>query len=670
MSNPDLQKALRESEETYRNLFQNAQVGLFRTRISDGKILEANQQIAKMFGYPSREAFIAEYTTSNNYVDAGTRERMLREIRENGEIQNFEARFYRKDRKIFWASYSARIFPEKGWIEGVVEDIGERRKAEEALKERERQLHLMIENLPGFVYRCRYDHQWTMLYLSEGVYKVTGYTPEELIGNREISFNDLIRKDYQEIIWRAWEKAIKNKSRFEAEYPILNAGGEEKWVWERGRGVFDDQGQVLFLEGYIEDITDRKSVEKRYEILANNTTDVIWTMDMNLNTTYISPSVKELTGTDAEEYLTWPLEKRLVEEDIPHIKRLLEEEIRNDGLEGVNKQRTRLLEIRQKRNDGSSVWVEMNLRFLRNPEGEILGILGVTRDIEERKKSETSLKKIEWMLAKDRTGNDGQNHTASETAYGDLTSLNTHRLILDSVGEEVLQDIARDYLGLLDSSSAIYEKNGDYALGLFSSGWCRFLDASSRSNCQTEDNMEALGCKEWLCHRSCWDEASLPAIEQGEPVDIECHGGIHIYALPVRSGDEIIGAINFGYGDPPRDPEKLKEIAAKYQVPVHTLEKKAAAYESRPPFIVETAKDRLAAAAKLIGEIVSRKRIEEQLRQMNLELGSAIHHKTQELRERVEELERFQEATIEREFRMKELRDEINFLRARSSDTT
>jgi hypothetical protein len=234
----------------------------------------------------------------------------------------------------------------------------------------------------------------------------------------------------------------------------------------------------------------------------------------------------------------------------------------------------------------------------------------------------------------------------------------------------VLLDIARDYLGLLDSSSAIYEQNGDYALGLFSSGWCRFLDASSRSNCQTEDNKEALGCKEWLCHRSCWDEASLPAIEQGEPVDIECHGGIRIYALPVRSGDEIIGAINFGYGDPPRDPEKLKEIAAKYQVPVQTLEKKAAAYESRPPFIVETAKDRLAAAAKLIGEIVSRKRIEEQLRTINLELESAIHHKTQELRERVEELERFQEATIEREFRMKELRDEINILRARSSDRT
>jgi PAS domain S-box-containing protein len=541
MSNPDFQKALRESEETYRNLFQNAQVGLFRTRISDGKILEANQQIAKMFGYPSREEFIAEYATSNNYVDAGTRDRMLREIRKNGEVQDFGARFYRKDRKIFWASYSARIFPEKGWIEGVVEDISERKKAEEALKERERQLHLIIENLPGFVYRCRYDHQWTMLYLSEGVYKATGYTPEELIGNRELSFNDLIRKDFQEIIWRDWQKAIENKTRFVAEYPILNAGGEERWIWERGRGVYDEKGEVLFLEGYIEDIS-----EKKY--------------------------------------------------------------------------------------------------------------------------AETALKKLEWMLRKGKTTDDHRHSVAKEPAYGDLTKLNTSRLILDSVGEEVLSDIARDYMGLLDTSSAIYEKNGDYALGLFSSGWCHFLDASSRKNCQTDNDQEALGCEQWLCHRSCWEDASVPAMEKGEAVDIECNGGIRLYALPIRSGNEIIGAINFGYGDPPRDTGKLSEIAEKYQVPVGMLREKAGEYETRPPFIIETARDRLAAAAKLIGEIVRRKSIEEQLRQINQELESAVHHKTQELRERVAELERFQEATIEREFRMKELREEIEILKARSGD--
>ena len=131
---------LGESEETYRNLFQNAQVGLFRTRISDGKILESNEQLARMFGYDSREAFVAEYATAINYVDPDTREKMLDEIRNDGVLKDFEARFYRKDGSVFWARYSARIYPDKGWIEGVAEDITGRKRVEEEKEKLQKQL--------------------------------------------------------------------------------------------------------------------------------------------------------------------------------------------------------------------------------------------------------------------------------------------------------------------------------------------------------------------------------------------------------------------------------------------------------------------------------------------------------------------------------------------------
>jgi PAS domain S-box-containing protein len=137
------EERIRESEETYRNLFHNAQVGLFRTRISDGKVLESNEQLARMFGYENREEFIKEYITSANYVDPGTRERMVEEIKSKGYIENFEARFYRKDRSIFWARYSARIYPDKGWIEGVAEDITEQKKSEEQKKRRLAEFELL-----------------------------------------------------------------------------------------------------------------------------------------------------------------------------------------------------------------------------------------------------------------------------------------------------------------------------------------------------------------------------------------------------------------------------------------------------------------------------------------------------------------------------------------------
>lgn len=129
-----IEEKIKETEETYRNLFQNAQVGLFRTRISDGKILESNEQLARMFGYESREEFIKKYVTSQNYVDAGTREKMLKILKRDGVIKNFEARFYRKDKSIFWARYSAKIYPDKGWIEGVAEDITQLRLIEAKIK--------------------------------------------------------------------------------------------------------------------------------------------------------------------------------------------------------------------------------------------------------------------------------------------------------------------------------------------------------------------------------------------------------------------------------------------------------------------------------------------------------------------------------------------------------
>lgn len=136
------------------------------------------------------------------------------------------------------------------------------KKINAALNESERSKSVLLSNLPGIAYRCRYDRNRTMEFISEGCLKLTGYNNEALLYNHLISYNDLIVPEERETIWQAWEQAKASHRPVQLEYRIITADKKEKWVFEQGVFVYDNDNNIQAIEGLIIDITARKRAEE------------------------------------------------------------------------------------------------------------------------------------------------------------------------------------------------------------------------------------------------------------------------------------------------------------------------------------------------------------------------------------------------------------------------
>ncbi|MFO7767382.1 MAG: ATP-binding protein [bacterium] len=137
------------------------------------------------------------------------------------------------------------------------------RKASKDLLEARRVMETLLANIPGIAYRCRIDRHWTMLFLNGGCEELTGYAPEDLVGNRTVAYADLIHPDDRSRVRTGVEEAVERGEPFRVEYRILPRTGDEKWVWEQGRGVDPSGSDERLLEGIILDVTREHELERQ-----------------------------------------------------------------------------------------------------------------------------------------------------------------------------------------------------------------------------------------------------------------------------------------------------------------------------------------------------------------------------------------------------------------------
>ncbi len=186
---------------------------------------------------------------------------------QSGEIRSFsmDQRYIRPDGSIVWAHKTVAPIETENDRQFsyicLVQDITESKSFKDALTESERSKSVLLSHLPGLAYRCNYDPEWTMQYVSQGCYNLTGYPPESLLYNRDLSYNDLISPEYRQTLWEKWKQVLAERKQFKHEYEIITATGEKKWVLEMGQGIFNEKGEVEALEGIVLDISDRKAIE-------------------------------------------------------------------------------------------------------------------------------------------------------------------------------------------------------------------------------------------------------------------------------------------------------------------------------------------------------------------------------------------------------------------------
>jgi PAS domain S-box-containing protein len=460
---------------------------------------------------------------------------------------------------------------------------------------------------------------------SDEVYRIFGYDLQEFAVNYA-AFLDAVHPDDREMVNNAYSDSIQEgRDEYEIQHRIVRPKtGKIRTVIERCIHERDEAGTIVRSVGMIQDITERKRMEEALrektrflQNIIDTTSDLVSVTDMVGNFKFIGPS-HSILGYDQDSLVGRNVMELVHPDDYQETATAFAEFL-------ANREDGRKVEYRYLRADGNYIWLETVGKFILDDAGNPKEILFTSRDFTARKRAEGELKRIEWMLSRKPVSENDAQTEPHDQGYGDLTELNRDGVILKSIGHERLKSFANDYLELLGTSSAIYEIHGDYAFGIFASGWCRMMDRASRTLCSTPDNVEALNSGRWLCHESCWTDCSKEAIARRAPVDIECNGGIRLYAVPIFAGGNVIGAINFGYGDPPKDTEKLKMLADVYHINYDDLLREAMAYDSRPPYIIETAKKRLNSTAKLIGSMVETKQAVEALRESEARF-KALHN--------------------------------------------
>ncbi|RLC92241.1 MAG: hypothetical protein DRI39_08580 [Chloroflexi bacterium] len=231
--------------------------------------------------------------------------------------------------------------------------------------------------------------------------RLLGYSESELVGMDPMM---LVSPDDRSMVRENAVKMLKGMRTSPYEFRYVTRSGESKWVMETVSSIQYEGRQAAL--GYFMDITGLKETEwalreseRRYRLLAENITDVIFCTDMDLRPIYVSPSIERLLGYTVEESMSRTPIEAMTPESLQVAVDALAAEVAK-GYRDRDRFRPRVRELEFRRKDGSTVWAEVRVSLIRDEAGQATEVLGVMSDVTKRKKMEQELRKSEASLAR------------------------------------------------------------------------------------------------------------------------------------------------------------------------------------------------------------------------------------------------------------------------------
>jgi PAS domain S-box-containing protein len=452
--------SLREADARYRALVEQLPLVTYVSSIDrPGLSSYVSPQLEPLLGYTPQE-WLETPEMFWSIIHPDDAERVRREHRSGYEAGNTFSTQYRlraKDGRTVWIEDQVVVIRgkdgEPAQAQGFLIDITSRKHAEIALTENEERFRTLVANIPGVVFRCSLDSDWTMEYLSDAVEELVGYPASDFIANRVRSYADVVHPEDRVKLEAEIREAVAAGRAYTTEYRVLRDDGGIRHVLERGKAILDADGEHK-LDGAIFDLTERRAVEDEWLKLAaivESSDDAIISADLDGRIMSWNRGAESTLGYTEEEVVGQPITMLAPEGREAEPLELLAQAIES----GETRH-----EVVRRRKDGTLIDVSLTLSAVRDAEGRVAGASAIMQEITERKRTEAERERFtreleaqnERLLELDRM-KDEFVALVSHELRTPLTSIRGYlELVLDGEAGDLTED-QRQFLGVVERNA-------------------------------------------------------------------------------------------------------------------------------------------------------------------------------------------------------------------------